>query len=277
VLERRLGMDTVVIEANKGEAHYWHEVWRFRELFQVLARRDITVRYKQTLIGITWTLIQPLATILVFTVIFGRVAKMPSDGVPYPLLVFAGALPWQFFSAALSNSSQSLVLNSALISKVYFPRLIVPASTIFTALFDFLVSLALMGIAMAFLRYPPGWQIFTLPLFIFWAALCVLGPGLLITALNVRYRDFRYIVGFAIQFGVFVSPVGFTSSIVPEHWRILYSLNPMVGVIDGFRWSLLGIPLHWETLVTSGIVTLILLYVGLRFFRRTESTFADII
>src|SRR6266478_1705385 len=233
--------DSILIEAGRRERHYWLDLWRYRELFRVLAWRDLSVRYKQTVIGVLWALIRPVLTMLVFTVIFGRLARLPSDGTaPYPLMVLAGILPWTFFSTGLSEASNSLINNANLISKVYFPRLIVPTATVVVALVDFLITFLILILLMAWYQYPPGWRILILPAFILLAFLASMGPSLWITALNVKYRDFRYVIPFIVQFGLYVSPVGFSSSVVPEQWRLLYSLNPMVGVIDGFRWCILG-------------------------------------
>ena len=230
----------IVLEAGRTEGQYWRDLWRYRELFYFLAWRDILVRYKQTVIGIAWALIRPLLTMAVFTVVFGKIAKLPSEGVPYPLLVFAAMLPWQFFATALGEASISLIGNSNLISKIYFPRLIVPAGSVITSFVDFLISGAFLVALMAWYRFVPDWRLLTLPFFILLAFAAALGSGLFLAALNVEYRDFRYIVPFIVQFGMYISPVGFSSSVVPEKWRLLYSLNPMVGVIDGFRWALLG-------------------------------------
>src|SRR5437879_5865194 len=229
----------IVIEAGRTEANYWRDLWRYRELFYFLAWRDILVRYKQTVIGIAWALIRPLLTTMVLTIVFSKVAKLPAPGsAPYALLVFAAMLPWQFFSTALSESSMSLIGNANLISKIYFPRLIIPAGSVITAFVDFLITLGLMALLMAWYRFVPDWRLLTLPLFVALAFAAAMGVGLWLCALNVEYRDFRYLVPFVVQFGLYISPVGFSSSIVPEKWRLLYSLNPMVGVIDGFRWAI---------------------------------------
>jgi lipopolysaccharide transport system permease protein len=273
-------MSQIIIEAGRVEKNYWHDLWRYRELFQVLAWRDISVRYKQTIIGVAWALIRPFLTMVVFTVIFGKVAKLPTEGTaPYALLVFAGMLPWTFFSTALAEASNSLIGNANLISKVYFPRLIVPTATVVVALVDFLISFTVLAAMMVWYQFLPGWQIFLLPAFVLLAFLASLGPGLWITALNVKYRDFRYIIPFLVQFGLYVSPVGFSSSVVPEKWRLLYSLNPMVGVIDGFRWCLLrGESLiYWPGFYMSLGVTVFFLWLGIRQFRKMEKTFADLI
>lgn len=270
-------MKEMVIEAGHDERTYWNDVWRYRELFWFLAWRDILVRYKQTVLGITWGLLQPFLMMVVFTIVFSRVAKLPSDGVPYPILVFAALLPWQFFSRALSESSMSLITNTNLISKVYFPRLIVPIGSIVVSLVDFLISFALLAGLMAWYGFWPGAKILALVALVPATLLAAAGPGLLISALNVRFRDFRYIVPFIVQLGVYISPVGFSSNVIPEKWRLLYSLNPLVGVIDAFRWSITGAPVYVPGLWMSGIMILLFLALGIWYFRRTEQTFADII
>jgi lipopolysaccharide transport system permease protein len=270
----------LILEKGRGDAHYWRDLWRYRELFQVLAWRDVAVRYRQTAIGITWALVRPLLAMIIFSVIFGRLAGWPSEGrAPYPLMVFAGLLPWTFFASALSEASSSLISNAGLISKVYFPRLIVPAATVVVAFVDFLISLANLLAMMVWYRFLPGWQIVLLPMFVVLAILVSLGPGLWITALNVKYRDFRYVIPVVVQFGLYVSPVGFSSAMVPERWRLVYALNPMVGVIDGFRWCLLGgaTPVDWRVFAVSGTVAAAFLWLGVTWFRRTERSFADII
>lgn len=270
----------LVIEAGRAERQYWRDLWRYRELFYFLAWRDILVRYKQTVIGIAWAVVRPFLTMVVFTFVFSKIAKLPAPGsVPYPLLVFAAMLPWQFFSTALSESSNSLIGNANLISKIYFPRLIVPAGSVITSFVDFLITLALMAVLMGWYRFAPDWRLFLLPAFIILAFGCAFGAGLWLCALNVKYRDFRYIVPFIVQFGLYVSPVGFSSTIVPEKWRLLYSLNPMVGVIDGFRWSLLRgeVPLNWSAVLLSCGLVVILCSSGIWYFRKTEKTFADVI
>lgn len=269
----------LVIEAGRAESHYWKDLWRYRELFYFLAWRDLLVRYKQTAIGIAWALIRPVATMVVFTVIFGKLAGLPSGGVPYPILVFTALLPWQFFSNSLAESSGSLVSNSNLISKVYFPRIIIPASVIIVSLTDFFVSFVILLALMAWYKFVPGWQMLTLPLFTLMAFAASFGAGLWLTALNVKYRDFRYVVPFLIQFGLYVSPVGFSSNIVPVKWRLLYSLNPMAGVIDGFRWAVLGGEniIYWPGFLLSLALVLVLFAGGIRYFRKVEKTFADVI
>ncbi|OQA17655.1 MAG: Teichoic acid translocation permease protein TagG [bacterium ADurb.Bin363] len=255
------------------------DLWRYRELFYFLAWRDILVRYKQTVIGIAWSVIRPFLTMIVFTIVFGKLAKLPSEGVPYPILVFAAMLPWQFFANSLSECSNSLITNANLISKVYFPRLVIPTSAVVVSFVDFLISFVLMALLMVYYMVIPDWKILTLPIFILIAFAASMGAGLWLAAFNVKYRDFRYIVPFIVQFGLYLSPVGFSSTIVPENWRLLYSLNPMVSVIDGFRWAILGGKsfIYWPGFALStGLVVLILLS-GIWYFRKTEKTFADII
>ncbi|ANA40482.1 ABC transporter permease [Geobacter anodireducens] len=271
--------EEIIIEAGRTEVRYWNDVWRYRELFYFLAWRDILVRYKQTAIGIAWSVLRPLATMVVFTLVFGTFAGLPSQGAPYPVMVFAAMLPWQFFATALAECSNSLVVNSNLLSKVYFPRLIVPSSAIIVCVVDFIISLVLLFLLMSWYGVWPDWRMLTLPLFFLLALLCALGSGLWLAALNVKYRDFRYVVPFIVQFGLYISPVGFSSSVVPERWRLIYSLNPMVGVIDGFRWAILGEgqKLSWDGLALAVAGTAVLLVLGIRYFRQTERAFADII
>jgi lipopolysaccharide transport system permease protein len=270
----------IIIEAGRSERHYWLDLWRYRELFAVLAWRDLSVRYKQTVIGVLWAVIRPVLTMAVFTIVFGRIAALPSEGTtPYALMVFAGMLPWTFFSTGLSDASNSLINNANLISKVYFPRLLVPAATIAVAFVDFLISFCILALLCVWYKFVPGWQIVGLPLFVLLAFLTSLGPSLWLSAFNVKYRDFRYVIPFIVQFGLYISPVGFTSAIIPENWRLLYSLNPMVGVIDGFRWCLLGgqSQIYFPGLIISIAATTLFLWLGVREFRRTENTFADLI
>ena len=269
----------LVIEAGRTEKQYWKDLWRYRELFYFLAWRDILVRYKQTAIGITWALIRPFLTMVVFTVVFGQLAKLPDQGVPYPILVFAGMLPWQFFSNALGECSNSLVGNANLISKVYFPRLIVPTSAVIVSFVDFLISgMILLGL-MAYYSFVPDWRILALPIFILIAFAASMGVGLWLAALTVQYRDFRFVVPFIIQFGLYISPVGFSSSIVPQKWRLLYSINPIVGVIDGFRWAILGgeFSLYLPGFILSLALVFLFLWSGIWYFRKMERTFADVI
>ena len=268
-----------MIEAGRIERQYWRDLWSYRELFYFLAWRDILVRYKQTVFGVAWALLRPLITMIVFTVVFGRLANLPSDGAPYPILVFAAMLPWQFFASALQQCSNSLINDRRLISKVYFPRLIVPLGAVIVSFVDFLLSGTILLGLMAWFRFIPTWRILTLPAFILVAAAATVGGGLWFAALNVKYRDFRYVVPFVVQLGLYISPVGFSSALVPEQWRLLYSLNPMVGVIDGFRWAILGESsiLFWPGFLLSLVGVGLLLMTGIRYFRKTERTFADVI
>ncbi|RME72561.1 MAG: ABC transporter permease [Verrucomicrobia bacterium] len=269
----------IIIEAGKSERRYWHDLWLYRGLFYFLAWRDILVRYKQTVVGVAWGVIRPVLTMVILTVVFGRLAQMPSGGVPYPLLVFSAMLPWQFFATALSESGNSLVANAGMISKVYFPRLIVPASSVITSFVDFLISAVVLAVIMVFYRHVPGPGVLLLPLFTALAFAAAFGAGLWVSALMVRYRDFRFIIPFVVQFGLYISPVGFSSSVIPEKWRLLYSLNPMVGVIDGFRWAILGgeHQIYWPGFWLSALVVGIVIVLGIINFRKTERTFADVI
>jgi lipopolysaccharide transport system permease protein len=272
--------EVIVLEAGRQERHYWRDLWRYRELLEVLAWRDLSVRYKQTAVGVLWAVIRPLLTMLVFTVIFGRIAKLPSDGgAPYPLMVFAGMLPWTLFATSLAEASNSLVNNAYLISKVYFPRLIVPMATVAVSFVDFLISFVILILLLLWYWFLPSWRMVYLPVFVVIALLTSIGPSLWIAALNVKYRDFRYIMPFIVQFGFYLSPVGFSSSVVPEQWRLLYAINPMVGVIDGFRWCILGgeTPLYVPGLVVGLVVTTFFVWLGIRQFRKFEKTFADVI
>ena len=269
----------LVIEAGRTEKQYWKDIWCYRELFYFLAWRDILVRYKQTVIGIAWALIRPFLTMVVFTIVFGNLAKLPSEGAPYPILVFSAMLPWQFFANSLSEASNSLITNANLISKVYFPRLVVPTSAVVVSFVDFLISgMILLGL-MAWYDFVPSWRIVLLPAFIAIAFLASMGAGLWLCSLNVQYRDFRYIVPFIVQFGLYISPVGFSSSIVPEQWRLVYSVNPMVGVIDGFRWAILGgeSQIFLPGFLLSLALVLVIFITGIQYFRKMERTFADVI
>lgn len=269
----------LLIEAGHTERNYWRDLFRYRELFYFLAWRDVLVRYKQTVIGVLWAVLRPFLTMVVFVFVFSRIAKLPSEGVPYPVMVFAAMLPWQLFSTSLSEGSNSLISNANLISKVYFPRLIIPASSVIVSFVDFAISLGLLAVLMIWYQVWPSWHLLGLPLFTLLALLASVGAGLWLAALNVEYRDFRYVVPFLVQFGLYVSPVGFTTAIVPEKWRLLYSLNPMVGVIDGFRWSIssgrsaIFVP---GLMIGCGVI-LALLISGIWYFRRVEKTFADVI
>ncbi len=269
----------LVIEAGHTERQYWKDLGRYGELFFFLAWRDILVRYKQTVVGVAWALVRPLLTMIIFTVVFSTLAKLPSGNVPYPILVFAALLPWQFFANALTECSSSLVTNANLISKVYFPRLIVPASSLIVCMVDFLISGVILVGLILWYGFVPGWRVLTLPLFGLVVTALSLGAGLWLAALNVKYRDFRHLLPFIVQFGLYISPVGFSSTLVPENWRLLYSLNPMVGVIDGFRWAILGegYELYWPGFALSLGLVAFLLVGGLWYFRQTERTFADVI
>ncbi|MBI1920663.1 MAG: ABC transporter permease [Geobacter sp.] len=272
--------EEIIIQPGMSIKHYWRDLWRYRELFWFLSWRDILVRYKQTVIGVAWSVLRPLLTMIVFTVVFGRLAKLPAEaGAPYPVMVFAAMLPWNFFSNALSEGSNSLIANANMLTKVYFPRLIVPASSVIVALVDFLISFAILLLLMAWYSFAPGWRMVAIPLFLGLAFMVSFGFSLWFAALNVKYRDFRYVVPFIVQFGLYVSPVGFSSAIVPEKWRLLYSLNPMVGVIDGFRWAILGggSAIHWPGFCLSCAISVLVFLGGIRYFRRMEREFADVI
>lgn len=268
----------LIIEPGRAARNYWRDLWHYRDLMYILAWRDLAVRYKQTAIGVAWALLRPALTMLVF-VAFRRISGLQPGSVPEPILVFAAVLPWQFFSSALSESSGSLIGNANLISKIYFPRLIIPLAAVVTSLVDFLITLAMLGVLMLWYGFAPSGQLVALPLFIALAFGLSLGLGLLLAALNVEYRDFRYIVTFIVQFGLFISPIAFTTVNVPEHWRTLYALNPMVGIIDGFRWSILGghAALDPRTLAPSLVVTISFMLLGVWYFRRMERSFADVI
>ncbi len=270
----------LIIEPGRTEAHYWRDLWRYRELFGFLAWRDVLVRYKQTAIGIAWAVLRPLLTMLIF-VFFRRMSNLHVAGVPESIFILAALLPWQFFSNALSESSQSLVGNANLISKIYFPRMILPASSVIVALVDFAVTLVLLAALMAWHQFWPSWRMLALVPLTVLAIFAALGPGLLVTALNVKYRDFRYVIPFIVQFGLFVSPIAFSTEEVACHGEgllLLFSLNPMVAVIDGFRWAICGsaAPDAQSFAISTG-VTVLLLVLGVRYFRKTERTFADVI
>jgi lipopolysaccharide transport system permease protein len=268
-----------IIEAGRTERQYWKELWSYRELFFFLAWRDILVRYKQTVIGVAWSMIRPLIAMIVFTIVFGKLAKLPSEGVPYPILVFSAMLPWQMFANAVSQSSNSLIANAAMLSKVYFPRLIVPTSAVIVSLVDFLISFAILVILMVYYQFFPDWRILALPLFLVLTLMAAMGFGNWLAALNVKYRDFGHIVPFMVQFGLYISPVGFSSTVIPQKWRLLYSLNPMVGVIDGFRWAILGgdFELYLPGVFLSVALTFAIFGLGLAYFRKTERILADVI
>jgi lipopolysaccharide transport system permease protein len=273
-------MQELVIEAGRTERQYWKDIWQYRELFYFLAWRDLLVRYKQTVVGVAWSVLRPFLTVVVLTLVFGKIAKMPAAGVPYPLLTFCGMLPWQFFSTALTESGQSLVNNGNLISKIYFPRLVVPASSVIVGLVDFLVAAAMLSLLLAWYRFVPSANIVYAPLFVLLVFAASFGAGLWIAALMVEYRDFRFIVPFAVQLGFFGSPVAYLyRDMVPEKYLLLYSLNPMVGIIDGFRWCVLGGKhvIYWPALAMAVGWAVLLITTGIWYFRRTERTFADVI
>ena len=277
-VQRSTAEEELVIEAGRSDRHYWRDLWRYRELLFFLAWRDVKVRYKQALLGAAWALLQPVVTVVIFTLVFGRLAGMPSGNVPYPLIVLAGLLPWQLFAATVAGTSGSLVANAHLISKVYFPRLIVPLSALAVAVVDFLFVVMLFVVVAASYGHLPTWRIVFAPCFLAVSLAIALGAGLWFTALTVRYRDFRFIVPFLLQVGVFVTPVGYRTDNLPN-WRELLALNPLTGVVDGFRWSLLGTEVHLDPrlFATSLATALLILASGLWYFRRTERTFADAI
>jgi homopolymeric O-antigen transport system permease protein len=270
-----------IIEPGRSEKNYWNDIWRYRELFYILSWRDIKVRYRQTTLGILWAIIRPLLTMIILTFVFGEVAGMKNkSAVPYAIVVFAGLLPWQFFSNALSESSNSLIGNERLITKVYFPRMIIPASSVITSLIDFFISFIILLALFIYYRYTPPAEIFAMPLFWIMAFAASFGPGLYLTALNVKYRDFRYIIPFIIQFGLFISPVGFSSNVVPEKWQGLYALNPMTGVIDGFRWCIVKDapnPLQHYPFYISLAIIILFFWLAIYQFRKMEKNFADLV
>ncbi|NDP48685.1 MAG: ABC transporter permease [Sulfuriferula multivorans] len=269
----------IVIANGSRDKDYWVNLWRHREMLFFLVWRDILVRYKQTLVGVSWVVIRPFLTMMVFTVVFGNIANLPSNGLPYPLLVFTGMLPWFFFSSALTECSNSLVGNSNMLSKIYFPRLIIPISTILVCGVDYLVSILLLIGMLAWYQHLPDWRILFLPVFSLFTAMTAFGLGLWAAALNVRYRDFRHLIPFVLQLGIYISPVGYATNLIPEKWRALYWLNPMVGIIDGFRWSVLGqeTAVYWPSVGLALLTSVGVLWSGLWYFRRSESTFADVI
>lgn len=270
----------MILEAGRTDRQYWHDVWRYRELFFILAWRDVSVRYKQTMLGVAWAFMRPFLTMVVFTVVFGQLARLPPGGdVPYAVMVFAGLLPWTLFSSILGDASASVMNNSNLISKVFFPRLLVPMATVMVALIDFAISLTILVGLMIWYAVVPGWQILLLPVFVALTLAAAVGPALWASALVVKYRDFRFVIPFVIQIGLYASPVGFSSSIVPEQWRLLYSLNPMVGIIDGFRWSIIdgASPIYWPGFLISLGAIVLVMWVGISGFRRIERDFADLV
>lgn len=270
----------LILSAEHARTQYWRDIWEFRDLLVILAWRDFSVRYKQTLMGIAWAVIRPTLTMLVFTVVFSRLAKLPADGsAPYALSVLAALMAWSLFSSILSESSASLVGNANLITKVYFPRVILPAAPIFSALVDFAVSLGIFIFLCFLFGFHPSWRVLVLPAFVLLVVLVSFGPALLMTALNVKYRDFRYVIPFILQLGTYVCPVGFSTTIVPEGWRVAYSIIPIVGVIDGFRWCLLGgqFAFYWPSFIFSILLGTATLALGIAYFRKVEKKFADVV
>jgi lipopolysaccharide transport system permease protein len=269
----------LIIEPGRTEKNYWNDLWRYRELFGFLAWRDILVRYKQTVLGLAWSLIRPFLTMVVLTVIFGGIAKLPSQGVPYPIMVYAGMLPWQFFATSFTEASNSLITSANMLTKVYFPRLIVPSSTVIVSFVDFLISFVILVGLMFWFHVTPTVNFFVLPLFLVLALITALGAGYYVAALNVKYRDFRFIVPFIVQFGLYICPVAFSINTVPEKYRLLYYINPMTGIIDGFRWCIIGHNYHLnlQGQLISLVIIIGMLFFGLWYFRKMEKQFADII
>ncbi len=269
----------IVIRPTRGWASLrLYDLWQYRELLYFLVWRDVKVRYKQTVLGVGWAILQPLLTMVVFTAVFGGFAKIPSDGVPYPIFSFVALLPWNFFSSAFSRAGNSLVGSANLISKVYFPRLVIPIAATLGGVVDFGIGFVILLLMMLYYGIYPTWLIWTLPLFLLLALAVALGLGLWLAALNVRYRDVGYVIPFLGQLWMYASPIAYPSSLVPEHWRTLYNLNPMVAVIEGFRASLLGTAiLDWTSLVASAVLATALVASGAFYFRRTEKTFADVV
>lgn len=267
----------IIIEPKKSITHYWKELWQYRELFYFFAWRDFKVQYKQTIIGVLWAVLRPLLTMIVLTVIFGKVAKLPSSGVPYPILVFSAMLPWQLFSSSLTQSSNSVIGNANMITKIYFPRIIIPSGSVLVSFVDFAISFSILVLLMIYYGFMPDLKILLIPFFVVMAVIASFGAGLWFSALNVKYRDVRYVIPFLVQFGLYISPVGFSSDVIPEKWRLLYSLNPMVGVIDGFRWAIGGqsFCLYLPGFVLSAVVSLMILATGFLYFRYSERSFAD--
>ena len=275
----RIDDNIEVLEPGKRFSSYWGELWQYRELFYFLSWRDFLVRYKQTVLGVAWSVIRPILTMIVFTVVFGKLAKFPSEGVPYAIMVYCALLPWQFFATTFSEAGNSLLANARMLTKIYFPRLIIPASSLLVNLIDFFISFVILLGLMAYYQFMPSWKIVFIPVFLFMAMITSLGAGVLIVTLNVKYRDFKYVVPFVVQLGLYVSPVGFSSNIIPGKWQFLYSLNPMVGVIDGFRWSILGdgYTMNWAAFSLSAALTVLFFFISVNYFKRMEKSFADII
>lgn len=272
-------MKEIVIEAGRAEKHYWRDLWRNRELLTILAQRDIAVRYKQTVLGFSWSLIRPLMTMLVMVLVFSNIAKLPADpGIPYPLMVLAGITIWTFFSNAFTQISSSITLNANLVTKVYFPRLIMPLSSAVVSLVDFLITLVLFIVLAIWYRFLPGWQIVFMPAFVALAVLAAFAFGLFFAAVNVRFRDIAQLIPFLVQVGFYVCPIAYSSRLASDKWFYsIYNINPLVGIIDGFRWSLLGGKSFFNplSLVYSVGIVAICLTLSLYFFRQRESTFVD--
>lgn len=270
----------MIIEANTKKSQYFTDLWRYRELVYFLSWRDILVRYKQTVIGILWAVLRPLLVMLALSFVFGKLAKLGTETpYPYPLLVLSALIPWQFFASTIGDSSESLIANSNLVTKIYFPRMIIPISSTIVSLFDLLISLSILGVVMLYFQYPPNIELLAIPLFILLSALFSFGIGLWVSAFNVKYRDFRYVIPFCLQFGLYITPVGFSSDLIPEKWKLLFSLNPLVGIIEGFRWSILGSDYHlnMDSLLISIGMTVFFFLSGIYYFRKMEKHFADII
>lgn len=269
----------LVLEAGKSYGAYWKDVWRFRDLFYFLALRDILVRYKQTVLGLMWSVLRPALTVSVFVLVFDKIAKMDSGDVPYPIMVLVAILPWQLFSSSVQESSNSLIINANMISKIYFPRVLIPASTIFVGIIDFLISFFILILMLIWYDFRPSINLILLPLFFINLIVLSMGIGLWFSALNVKYRDIRFVVPFVIQFGLYISPIGFSSANIPDKWRLLYSINPIVGVIDGFRWCFFAekMSLFLPGIIISTCSSIVLFFIGLKYFRETERYFADII
>ena len=268
----------LIIEPGRAHRDYWRDMWRYRELFLMLAWRDVSVRYKQTVFGVAWAIMRPLLSMILLTVLFDKVAGLPSDeGVPYALMVFVALMVWTLCTSAMTLASDSMMANVSLVGKVYFPRMVVPAAAVATALIDFLFSAVILTVMLLYYGFMPSTNIVFLPLFVLLAVLASLGPGLFFGALNVKYRDFRLVIPFAVQFGLYISPIGYSSSLIPDHWRLIYSLNPMVGIVDGVRWAILDTPLYLPAVALSVAIVVLFLVLGVIRFKAMERTFADLI
>jgi len=268
-----------IIEAGAINKEYWANLWQRRQLLYYLTRRDLIVRYKQTIVGVAWVVIRPFLTMVVLTVIFGSIANLDSSGLPYGFVVFAGVLPWFLFANMLADTSNCLLANTGMLTKVYFPRLIFPASIFIVTLIDFFVSFILLIIMMFWYKITPGWQLIFFPAFIFMSATLGVGLGLIFATLNAKYRDFQQLIPFLLQLGIYLSPVGYLNSLVPGKWEIIYSANPMAGIINGFRWTLspYSIKLNWGASLYSLVFTMVVFWIGIKLFRKAENSFADTI